>query len=77
MVKIDADPTDGPTLDSSDPTGTLVSVVASLVGIGFFLALWQTASNTTQPVFQGLMNSVPGLNAGGGSQTLPVDGGGL
>jgi hypothetical protein len=38
-----------------------------LVGAGLFFALLSTAQSTTQPLFQDLMDRVPGLNSGSDS----------
>jgi len=77
MVKVDADPLDGPTIDSSKPVDSVMSMGMYIVGAGVFFALLTAAQNTTQPFAQSVMNMVPGVNAGGSSTSAPLDGGGF
>jgi len=64
MVKFDADPLDGPEIDTSDPSGTAMDSVKYLLGAGVFFAMLAVAQSTVTPLAANVLGAVPGLNTG-------------
>jgi len=64
MVKFDADPLDGPEVDSSDPAGTVKGMAMYIAGAGVFFALLATAQSTVTPAVNEVLGMVPGLQSG-------------
>lgn len=78
MAQVDADPLDGPEIDTSDPAGTAMGVVKYMVGAGVFFALLAAAQSTVTPLVQSGLDAVPGVDSGSGEAiTLGANGGGL
>jgi len=65
MVQFDADPLDGPEIDSNDPSGTAMDVLMYMAGAGVFFALLATAQSTVTPLVADGLGMLPGLNTGG------------
>jgi len=61
MVEISDPITDTELADTSDPSGSIMNMVAVLVGAGLFFALLSAARATVTPLAQGVFGAVPGV----------------
>lgn len=75
MPKVDLNPIQsGGTADLTSLDG-YKKIAMTIVSFGVFFALLSAGQATVQPVVQSLMNQVPGVDAGGGSnQGIPLEG---
>jgi len=65
MTSVDADPLDGPEIDTSDPVGSLKGAGMYIVGAGVFFALLAAAQQTVTPMVQSGLDMVPFIQSGG------------
>jgi len=77
MVSFDADPTDPPGIDTSDPSGTLKGWTGWVVIVGVMFAMLATAQATVTPMVQQGLSQLPVVNSGDGNMGIGTNGGGL
>lgn len=63
MVKATGSLTQGPTLDTSDPKGTLKDAFSYVIGVGFMIVLLAVGSNVAAPLFGSILSAV-GIDTG-------------
>lgn len=74
VTKVD-DPVTGTTwFNPNDLGGSAKTIIVGAVGIAFLFTLIGVAQNTIQPMMNQAVNSIPGVNSGGSSQTIRVEG---
>ena len=61
MVSIEEPVSDTELVDTGDPSGSLVSMVTVMVGLGLFFALASAGRATITPIAQSLFGAVPGV----------------
>jgi len=77
MVKIEADPTDPPGINSSDPSGTVMNWTGWVLIVGVMFAMLATAQATVTPLVQQGLSQLPVINSGDGNMGIGTNGGGL
>lgn len=80
MAKFEDPLTDTTWFDSSDLSGTVMTMITGVVGLGFLFTLMAVARSTVVPLVADVLEVIPGVSAGGsgsGDLDFNVGGGGL
>jgi len=80
MAKISDPITDTEWLDTSDPSGSVMTSIVALLGLGVLFTMMAVARATVVPIVGDLVGLIPGVNtgdAGSGDLDFGVGGGGL
>jgi hypothetical protein len=80
MAKISDPLTNTEWVDTSDPSGSVMTSIVALVGLGVLFTMISVARATVVPIVGDLVGMIPGINtgdAGSGELDFGVGGGGL
>lgn len=65
MPQFDADPTDPPSIDTSDLSGSAMDWLGWMLVVGVMLAMFAASQATVTPVARSVLGMIPGIETGG------------